>query len=283
MLACGTTTCEAKSGYGLTTESELRQLRVIRSLDHHHDVDISPTFLGAHEIPLDYRSRRDAYVSMLIDEMIPAVASEGLADWCDVFCERGVFTVEESTAILKAGSRHGLRPRIHADELANSGGCAVAAAVGARSADHLIFAGEIEADRLAAAGTVATLLPAAAFFLKLGRFAPARLFIDRGVPVALATDLNPGAGLSPSMPFVMSLACFAMDMTIEEALIAATLNAAWSLDRADAVGSLEPGKQMDAVVVSGDVVDLLRVGAPAIHLVIKRGKVVGGRMGVSQP
>jgi len=274
MLACGTTTCEAKSGYGLTTESELAQLRAIRALDARHAIDISATFLGAHEIPPEYRSNREDYVSLIVDEMIPRVAAERAADWCDVFCETGVFTPDEATAILEAGSRAGLRPRIHADELAASGGSQVAARVGARSADHVVFADEAAADALAASGVCAVLLPSASFYLKLGRFAPARLFIAHGVPVALATDVNPGGGLSPSMPFVMALGCFAMGLTLEEALIAATLNAAWSLDRAHAVGSLEAGRLMDAVVVNGTLVELLRIGAPAIRMVIKRGKVV---------
>jgi imidazolonepropionase len=276
MLACGTTSCEAKSGYGLTTDSELRQLRVLRSLDHDHPIDIAPTFLGAHEVPPEYRDRRDAYLALVIDEMIPAVAAEGLADWCDVFCEHGAFTPDESRAILRAGMAHGLRPRVHADELARSGGCEVAADVGARSADHLIFVDPAGAERLAEAGVAATLLPIAALYLKLGRFAPARLLIDSGVPVALATDINPGAGLSPSMPFAMTLACFAMDMTIEEALVAATINAAWSIDRAPVAGSLERGKLMDAVVVNGTLIDLLRVGSPALRQVIKRGRIVAG-------
>jgi imidazolonepropionase len=274
MLACGTTTCEAKSGYGLETESELKQLRAIRTLDAQHAIDIAATFLGAHEIPPDYRSRRADYVSLVIDAMIPRVAAEGLAEWCDVFCDEGVFTPAEALAILEAGRRSGLKPRIHADELARSGGSGVAARVGARSADHLIHAGEAEARALAAADVCAVLLPAAAFHLKLGRFAPARMLIDAGVPLALATDVNPGGGCSPSMPFVMALACFAMGMTLEEALIAATLNAAWSLDRAHVAGSLEPGKLMDAVVVNGHLAELLRVGAPAIRTVVKRGKVV---------
>jgi imidazolonepropionase len=274
MLACGTTTGEAKSGYGLTTESELRQLRVLRALDTEHAIDIVPTFLGAHEIPIEYRDRRDEYVRLVIDEMIPRVAEEGLADWCDVFCERGVFTPDESVAILEAGVRAGMTPRVHADELGRSGGCEVAARVRARSADHLIFADEHGATALADADVCAVLLPIAAFYLKLGRFAPARMLIERGVPVALATDVNPGGGFSPSMPFAMALACFAMNMTLEEALIAATLNAAWSLDRAQAVGSLEVGKRMDAVIVKGELVDLLRVGTASIRMVIKGGKVV---------
>lgn len=274
MLACGTTTCEAKSGYGLTTESELNQLRAIRRLDAQHPIDLAATFLGAHEIPPEFRSRRADYVSLITSEMIPAVAAEGLADWCDVFCDEGIFTPGEAETILEAGTRAGLRPRIHADELAASGGSEVAARVGARSADHLIHVDAAGAAALADATVCAVLLPAAAFHLKLGRFAPARMLIDMGVPVALATDVNPGGGFSPSMPFVMTLACFSMNMTLEEALIAATLNAAWSLDRAGSVGSLEPGKLMDAVIVNGGLTELLRVGAPAIRMVIKRGNIV---------
>jgi imidazolonepropionase len=276
MLAAGTTTCEAKSGYGLTIDSELTQLRAIRHLNRIDTIDIVPTFLGAHDIPAEFASRRADYVACIVNEMIPRVASEGLADWCDVFCDAGYFTPDEAVAILEAGSRAGLRPRIHADQLATSGGCRVAARVGARSADHLVHVDEAEADALAAAGVCAVLLPIAAFYLKLGRFAPARMLIDRQVPVALATDVNPGGGFSPSMPFAMALACFTMNMTLEESLIGATLNAAWSLDRDYCIGSLEPGKLMDAVIVNGGLVELLRVGAPAIRSVIKRGKVVSG-------
>jgi imidazolonepropionase len=274
MLACGTTTCEAKSGYGLTVESELRQLRVLRALDHDHDVDIMPTFLGAHEIPPEYRQDRDAYVRLVIEEMIPAVVNDGLADWCDVFCEEGVFTREESLRILAAGAAGGLLPRIHANELGPSGGCEVAVQLGAWSADHLLHIDEADAIALAGGPTCATLLPIAAFFLKAGRYAPARMLIDRSVPVALGTDVNPGAGLSPSMPFAIALACFAMGMSLEEALVASTLNAAYSLNRAHAIGSLEPGKLLDAVILKGGLADLLRVGVPAIRMVVKRGKVV---------
>ena len=274
MLACGTTLCEAKSGYGLDVESELRQLHAMRTLDEEHAIDVVPTFMGAHEIPLEYRDRRGEYIALVIEEMLPRVAEEGLAEYCDVFCERGVFTPEESIDILEAGRRAGLVPRVHADELAPSGGASVAARVRARSADHLVHVDERGADALADAGVCATLLPAAAFYLMLDRFAPARMLIDRGVAVALASDVNPGAGFSPSMPFAMTLACFAMQMTLEESLIGATLNAAWSLDRADTAGSLEPGKLMDAVIVKGGLAELVRVGAPAIRMVVKRGKVV---------
>jgi imidazolonepropionase len=276
MLRCGTTTCEAKSGYGLTTDSELKQLRVIRRLAGEQPIELSPTFLGAHEIPVEYRDRRRAYIDLVIHEMIPAVAGARLAEWCDVFCETGVFTPDESRDILCAARSAGMKLRIHADELARSGGSRVAAEMRAQSADHLIYADEEGASLLARAGVVATLLPIAAFYLKLGRYAPARMLIERGVAVALATDLNPGGGFSPSMPFAMTLACFAMGLTFEEALVGATINAACSLDRQDRIGSLEPGKQMDAVIVDGPAVDLIRVGAETIRAVIKNGKLVVG-------
>jgi len=274
MLRCGITTCEAKSGYGLTTEGELKMLRVVRTLAADHAIELSSTFMGAHEVPAEYRGRRRDYINLLMSEMIPAVAREGLAEWCDVFCETGVFTPDESREILQAGRHAGLKLRIHADELGPSGGSVVAAELGVRSADHLIFVDVEGADGLAAAGVVATLLPIASFYLKLGRFAPGRMLIERGVPVALATDINPGGGLSPSMPFAMALACFGMNLTFEEALVGATINAAYSLDRHERVGSLEPGKQMDAVVVRGPAIDLIRVGADTIRAVVKKGRVV---------
>jgi imidazolonepropionase len=276
MLQCGTTTCEAKSGYALTTDGELKMLRTIRALGATHAIELSPTFMGAHEVPLEYREHRREYIDLIIGEMIPLVSREGLAEWCDVFCETGVFTPDESREILEAGRAAGLKPRIHADELAASGGSRVAAEVRARSADHLIFADEAAADGLAAASVVATLLPIASFYLKLGRFAPARMLIERGVAVALATDVNPGAGYSPSMPFAISLACFGMNLTFEEALVGATINAACSLDRQHRIGSLEPGKQMDAVVVHGPAINLIRVGADTIRAVVKKGRVVSG-------
>lgn len=276
MAANGTTTCEAKSGYGLTRESELRQLRVIRALNESHPVDVVATFLGAHEVPPEYAARPDEYVALVVEDMIPHVASEQLAEWCDVFCEAGVFTPRQSQTVLEAGVRHGLKPRIHADEMTKSGGAEVAAMVRARSADHLIHVDEHGADLLAGSGTCAVLLPAAAFYLKTGRLAPARLLIERGVPVALGSDLNPGAGFSTAMPFVITLACFAMRMTLEEALVAATINAAWSIDRSHSAGSLEPGKLMDAVIVDGHIADLLSVGRSPIRTVVKRGRVILG-------
>jgi len=276
MLACGTTTAEVKSGYGLDVETELRMLRALRRLSAEGPIDIVATFMGAHEIPVEYRDRRAEYERLVVDLMIPAVAREGLAEWCDVFCEGGVFTPDESRRILEAGKAHGLKPRIHADELGASGGSQVASAVGARSADHLVFVDEAGIRSLREGGVVATVLPNAAFYLKLGRFAPARTLIDAGVPVAIATDVNPGGGFSPSMPFAMTLACFAMELTFEEALAAATINGAYSLDRHDTVGSLEAGKLMDCVLVRGDAIDLIRIGAESIMAVIKRGRVVSG-------
>jgi imidazolonepropionase len=278
MLACGTTTCEIKSGYGLTTASELKILRAIRTLAKTHPISIVATFMGAHEVPVEFRSARGDYIDLIVSEMIPAVAAEALAEWCDVFCEAGVFTPAESARILTAGVQAGLKARIHADELAASGGSEIAALVGARSADHLIFISPAHIRLLAAAGTTATLLPSAAFYLKLGRFAPARDLIGAGVPVAIATDVNPGGGLSPSMPFSIALACFALNMTFEEALVAATINGAWSLDRAGTVGSLERGKLADAVIVEGEAINLLRVGTPSIRAVAKRGEVVYGAL-----
>src|SRR5262245_32644257 len=274
MLHCGTTTCEAKSGYALTVDGELKMLRALRRLAASHDVEIVPTFMGAHEVPIEYRDRRRDYIDLVVREMIPAVARERLAEWCDVFCEDGVFTPEETCEILLAGRRAGMMLRVHADELGSSGGSRIAAQLGVRSADHLIFVDEAGADGLAAAGVVATLLPVAAFSLKLGRFAPARMLIERGVAVALATDVNPGGGFSPAMPFTIALACFGMGLTFEEALVAATINGAYSIDRHARVGSLEPGKQMDAVVIDGPAIDLIRVGAETIAAVVKKGRLL---------
>lgn len=276
MLRCGTTTAEAKSGYGLTVADELKMLRAVQTLASSQPVELVATFMGAHEVPSEFRDRRDAYVDLVVEGMLPAVARERLAEWNDVFCERGVFTPAQSTRILEAGLHLGLRPRVHANELGETGGAQVAARVGARSADHLVFLSDDDVAALSGAGVVATLLPTASFYLKLGRYAPARRLIAAGVPVALATDVNPGGGFSPSMPFAMTLACFAMGLTFEEALNAATANAAYAIDRHDRVGSLEPGKQCDAVIVRGPATELLHVGASAIVSVIKRGVIVAG-------
>lgn len=275
MLLCGTTSAEVKSGYGLETAAELRSLEAIRDAAARHPITVVPTFLGAHEIPAEHRADRERYLSLLIDEMIPEVARRSLAVYCDVFCEAGVFSVEESRRILKAARERGLKLRMHADELGWTGGAELAAELHARSADHLIFVSEPGMRALAEASCVATLLPAAAFYLRLGRFAPARALIDAGAPIAIATDVNPGGGLSPSLPFAMALACFGMGLSLEESLSAATLNAAHSIDLAGERGSLEVGKRADLVVLrSGRLLDLVRVGVAAIRAVVKDGRVV---------
>jgi hypothetical protein len=217
-------------------ESELKMLRAIARLAAGHAIEIVPTFMGAHEIPVEYRQRRDEYVRLVIDEMIPAVAARALAEWCDVFCETGVFTPGESRRILNAGGRAGLKPRIHADELGPSGGSQVAAAVGARSADHLIFVPPMASPRWPRRASRRRCCPRRPSTSSSDGLRPARDLIAAGVPVALATDVNPGGGFSPSMPFAMALGCFGMGLTFEEALVAATINGAWSLDRADRGG-----------------------------------------------
>jgi imidazolonepropionase len=275
MLLCGTTTAEVKSGYGLETEAELRSLEAIGQAARRHPVTVVPTFLGAHEVPLERRGDRARYLEEVTREMLPEVARRGLARFCDVFCEEGVFSVDESRRVLAAARDHGLGLRVHADELVWTGGAELAAEMGARSADHLIFASEPGMRALATAGCAATLLPTAAFYLRLGRFAPARAFVTAGVPVALATDVNPGAGLSPSMTFAMALACFGMGLSLEEALAAATIGGAYSVGLEAEVGSLEVGKRADLLVLRSErLLDLVRVGAPAVVAVVKNGRVV---------
>jgi imidazolonepropionase len=275
MLALGTTTAEIKSGYGLSTASELRSLEAIRAAAKRHPATVVPTFLGAHDVPVEHRADRERYERELVDEMIPEVARRGLAVFADVFCEEGVFTVPESRRILEAAREHGLALRVHADELGHTGGAELAAELGAHSADHLVFASPAGMEAMARAGTVATLLPSAAFYLRLPRFAPAREMIGAGVPVALASDANPGGGLSPSLPFAMTIGCFAMGLSLEEALAAVTLNAACSLGVQRDAGSLEVGERADLVVLRGvRLLDLLRVGVPAVKAVVKEGRVV---------
>jgi imidazolonepropionase len=275
MLLCGTTTAEVKSGYGLDTAAEVRSLEAIRLAAERHPVRVVPTFLGAHEVPPEHRATRDRYVGLLIEEMIPAVAERGLAVFADVFCERGVFSVDESRRILLAARARGLKLRIHADELAATGGAELAGELGARSADHLVHVSPAGMRALAVSGCVATLLPSAAFYLRLGRFAPARELIAAGAAIALASDVNPGGGLSPSLPFAMTLACFGMGLSLEEALAAVTVNAACSLDLSSEHGSIETGKRADLVLLrSPQLLDLVRVGVPAIRSVVKDGRVV---------
>jgi imidazolonepropionase len=275
MLLQGTTTAEVKSGYGLETAVEVRSLEAIREAGDRHPITVVPTFLGAHEVPVEHRADRERYLRLLTDEMIPEVARRGLAAFCDVFCEQGVFSVEESRRVLSAARAQGMKLRVHADELADTGGAELAAEMGARSADHLLYVSGEGMRALARSRTVAVLLPAAAFYLRLGRYAPARALVEAGAAVALATDVNPGAGLSPSMPFAMAVGCFGMGLSLEEALAAATLNAAVSLDLQGEVGSLELGMRADLLVLrSSRLLDLVRVGVPAIRNVVKDGSVV---------
>ncbi len=247
VLALGTTTVEVKSGYGLATEHELKMLRAVRRLDAESPLELVPTFLGAHEVPPEYRDRREAYLERVIEEMIPAVAEAGLARFCDVFMEPGVFDGAESRRILEAGLEHGLVPKLHADELEPSGGAELAAELGAASADHLGAVSDAGIEALAASETVATLLPGTLFFLGKKTYAPARRLLDAGVEVALATDFNPGSSASPSLPLILTIACSQMGMSPLEALVAATRGGARAL-RLDDRGTLTVGSRADLVV-----------------------------------
>ncbi|HZS57010.1 MAG TPA: imidazolonepropionase [Bryobacteraceae bacterium] len=242
LTRCGTTTVEAKSGYGLTLEAELKILRVIRQLGY------VPTFLGAHEIPDEYADNADGYVELIVDEMLPAVVEQRLAEYCDVFCERNVFNVEQSRAILTRARELGLGLRIHADQLSRNGGAELAAQLGTVTADHLEQIDAHGIDALVGKQVQPVLLPASVYCLGRDRFAPARQMIEAGLAMVLATDFNPGSSPTPSMPFVLSLACTHMRMTPAEAITAATINAAYSLGRGNEIGSLEPGKRADFVI-----------------------------------
>jgi imidazolonepropionase len=244
----GTTTIEAKSGYGLALESELAMLRVIRRLNAEGFLRLVPTFLGAHEIPDEYRGKTSEYVDLVIREMLPAVARDNLAEYCDVFCEPKIFDAANTKRILAAARALHLGIRIHADQLSRSGAAEVAAEVGATTADHLEQIDEAGIHALAAGGVLPVLLPASVYTLGSKRFAPARAMIAAGLPVVLATDFNPGSSPTPSMPFVLSLASTQTGMTPAESITASTINAAYSLGRGGSIGSLEPGKQADFVI-----------------------------------
>ncbi len=245
MARYGTTTAEAKSGYGLSLEHELKQLRAIRAAAETSPVRLVPTCLAAHEFPRD----DDAYVETIVEKIIPAVANEKLAVFNDAFVEKGVFTRAQGEAVLRAGLQHGLMPRLHADELSDTDGAALAAELGAASADHLMYVSDRGVDALAASNTVANLLPATSFFLMSPRYAPARALIDKGATVSLSTDCNPGSSMTESMQTVVQLATLQMKMTVEESLTAATLNGAHSLRLAHETGSIEVGKRADFVLL----------------------------------
>ncbi|MCD6243440.1 imidazolonepropionase [Candidatus Bathyarchaeota archaeon] len=275
MLIHGTTTVEAKSGYGLSTRDEIKCLEAIEKLNKQHPIDLIPTFLGAHAVPNEYRDRPDDYVDLVVEEMIPAVAERKLAEFCDVFCEKGVFNVEQSKRILLAGKEYGLLPKIHADEMSWLGGAELAAEVEAVSAEHLLFASENGIKALAEKGIVAVLLPAASFSLMLGKYANARKMIAEGVAVALGTDLNPICWVE-NMQLVIALACRMMRLTPAEALSAATINAAHSLRKAHMIGSLEVGKKADIVIFKVPNYRFLgyRFGVNLVDKVIKNGRLV---------
>ncbi|MCM3725124.1 imidazolonepropionase [Neobacillus cucumis] len=280
-LVHGVTTVEGKSGYGLNLETELKQLRVMKILQEHHAIDLVPTFMGAHAVPPEFKGKEDQFVDYLVDEMLPKVAQEKLAEFNDVFCEKGVFTPEQSERILETGKHFGLIPKIHADEIEPYGGAELAAKVGAISAEHLLKASNEGIQAMADAGTIACLLPATALYLREAA-AAGRKMIDAGVPVAISTDCNPGSSPTTSMPLVMNLACISMRLTPAEALTAATINAACAINRQEIVGSLEVGKQADIVLWSVKSYQELQYlfGVNHVKSVWKKGvKVVdsGGR------
>jgi imidazolonepropionase len=247
-LRTGTTTVEAKSGYGLSTEDELKMLRVVRRLNTEGRLSYVPTFLGAHEVPDEYRGRREEYVRLVVEEMLPRVAAEGLAEFCDVFCEERVFTVEESRRVLEAARARGLGLRVHADQLTRGGGALLAASLGAKTADHLEHTDAEGVAALRAAGVQPVLLPGSVYALGSARYPPAREMIEAGLAVVLATDFNPGSSPTPSMTMILSLASTHMKMTPAEGLTAATVNAAYSLGRGEEAGTLEAGKRADFVI-----------------------------------
>ncbi|KKI94115.1 imidazolonepropionase [Bacillus sp. SA1-12] len=246
-LAHGVTTIEGKSGYGMNLETELKQLRVMKKLQEQHVIEIVPTFMGAHAVPPEFKGRENEYVEHIILDMLPVVAKEKLAEFQDVFCEKGVFTPEQSERLLEAGKRFGFIPKIHADEIESYGGAELAAKIGAISAEHLLKASEAGIKAMAQSGTIACLLPATALYLR-ETAAAGRKMIDAGVAVAISTDCNPGSSPTTSMPLVMNLACISMRLTPAEALTAATYNAACAINRHDKIGSLEVGKQADIVL-----------------------------------
>jgi len=275
-LSYGTTTIEAKSGYGLSLKDEIKILEVIKKLNQIHPLDLVPTFLGAHEIPDEYRDKRVDYIDLLIKEMIPEVAKRKLALFCDIFCEKNVFGIEESRKILETAKSYGLKPRLHADQLSSLGGAELAAEISAISADHLEFISDSGIEKMKESGTIAVLLPGSVFGLGKDNYPPARKMIDRGLPVALATDFNPGSSFTESMPVILSLACMRMKLTPAEAITSATINSAYAIDKGESIGSLEPGKKADIVI--WDIKNYKEIpyhyGVNLVDKVIKNGEVI---------
>ena len=276
MLLSGTTTVEAKSGYGLNLEDEIKQLEALRDLAALHPVEVVPPFMGAHEVPPEYREKREDWIRLLTDEIVPEVARRGLAEFFDVFSEPGVFSIEETRRLVEAAQAAGFKIKIHADEFVSQGGAELAAEVGAVSAEHLIAVSDDGIARLGASPTAAILLPGVPFFLMMTKRAPARRLVDAGAAVALASDFNPGSSHLSSMPFVLQLGVFTLGLTVEEAIMACTGNAAYAIGRHDSVGSLEAGKKMDLILcdVPDHVSLAYEAGRNPVRTVVKNGKVV---------
>jgi len=275
MLALGVTTCEAKSGYGLDPENEIKMLEVIKALDENHPMDVAATFMGAHAIPPEYEGRGDEYIDMLCDEVIPEVRRRGLAQFCDVFCEDSVFDAEQSRRYLEAARSQGFELKIHADEIEDIGGSKLAGEMEAISAEHLIAAGDEGMDSMAKGGTSAMLLPATSFYLGKN-YAPAKTMIEKGIPVCIASDFNPGSCPSLNLQLAINLGYLKYRMTPEEILTAVTINPACAIDRGDLIGSLEEGKQADIVIWNAPDMEMLcyRFGSNLAETVIKKGEIV---------
>ena len=275
MLSFGVTTVEGKSGYGLDLKTEIKQLEVMKELNRRHPIDVASTFLGAHALPEEYKGRSDAFIDDIIDNMLPVVINGNLAEFCDVFCEKNVFSVEQSRRLLLKAKETGLKIKIHADEIEQLGGTELAAEIGAVSADHLLQASDKGITSIAKAGVVATLLPGTAFCLK-ETYANGRYMIDNNCAVALASDLNPGSCFSESIPLIFALATLYMNIGIEEAITAFTINGAAALGRADSIGSLDIGKYGDVIILHYPSYQFIpyHVGISTVEKVIKRGRLV---------
>ncbi len=276
VLSKGVTTIEAKSGYGLSIQDELKILEVMKALQRDHLIDIVSTFLGAHTIPKEFENDRERYVELVTKEMIPRVAQEGLAEFCDVFCEEKAFNLRESRKILETGKKYGLKPKIHADQLSPGGGAELAAEVGAFSADHLEYVSQTGIERMAEKKVTAVLLPGASFSLSMKRYPPAREMIRKGVAVSLATDLNPGSSMTESLSLMMTMGCILFKMIPKEVIQATTIHAASSMGRENEIGSLDVGKKADVLVLDISNYGYLpyHFGVDHVDIVIKKGRVV---------
>jgi imidazolonepropionase len=284
MLSFGVTTVESKSGYGLDRPTEIKQLEVMAELNRLHPLDVVPTFMGAHAVLPEYQGREEAYIDFMLKEVVPEVASRRLAVFCDVFCEKNVFSVEQSRRLLTTAARADLKSKLHADEIVQLGGAELAAEIGAVSADHLLHASDVGLRAMAAAGVVATLLPATAFSLR-EPYARGRFMIDTGCAVALATDFNPGSCFSESIPLVAALAALYMGLSPEEIITALTIHGAAALRRAHAVGSLDPGKQGDVLILESPSYRHIpyHIGVSTVEKVIKKGALVFDKVNRNEP